>query len=96
MLGVVDGDTFRIDYDGEPTKARFIRIDAPERERPGYGEATQALRQLIDGKRVTITFSDPKGRKRDGFGRLLVSVTVDGLDVEDELLRRGVVQPWRD
>ena len=33
--------------------------------------------------------------KRDNFGRLLASVSVDGADVETELAHAGVAE-WRD
>ena len=88
---IVDGDTFWIDnYDGEETKCRFVFIDTPERGEPGFEAATEKLRALIEDREVEIRFTDPKGRKRDNFGRLLVSVTVDGQDVEQIMLESGL------
>ena len=43
VLRVVDGDTFKVHYDGEPTSVRFIGIDAPELTEAGGPEATAAL-----------------------------------------------------
>ena len=74
---IVDGDTFRIMYDGEITKLRIANIDTPERGHPDYDQATAALRDLIGGREITIAFTDPKG-KRDNWGRLLATVNVDG------------------
>ena len=52
VLRVVDGDTFKITYDGEPTSVRFHGINAPERSDPNGPAATAALRKMIGGKRV--------------------------------------------
>ena len=93
---VVDGDTFWIEgYDGVETKCRFVFIDTPERDEPGFDAATEKLRELIEGREVEIRFSDPKGRKRDNFGRLLVSVDVDGVDVEQAMLASGLARPYK-
>lgn len=93
VIRVIDGDTFTIAYDGEPTSVRILGIDTPERGQPGYTEATEALRGLIASKTVTITFDDPKGHKRDHFGRLLCQVDVDGVDVGRVMLDRGLAKP---
>ena len=73
VLRVIDGDTFVVFYDGEPTSCRVYGIDAPERGQPGYAEAREALEREILGKAVRLTFPGP--RKRDHFGRLLVRYT---------------------
>jgi len=87
VVRVVDGDTFKVMYDGEPTSVRFIGINAPERRDPGGPAATAALREMIGGKTVRIEFAGP--RKRDNFGRLLCKVYVGSLDVGAEMIRRG-------
>ena len=69
VLRVIDGDTFVVHYDGEPTSVRIYGIDTPERGEPGYQEATDKLRAEIGGQRVILSF--PAKRKRDNFGRLL-------------------------
>jgi len=92
---VIDGDTLVIVYDGERTSIRLARVNAPERNERGGAEATEALRQLVDGKTVRIAFTAPHGRKRDNFGRLLCSVYVNGVDVESELVREDVAS-WQD
>lgn len=90
---IVDGDTIRIMYDGESTKLRIANIDTPERAHPDYDKATQALRELIEGREITIDFTDPKG-KRDNWGRLLASVFVDGRDVGETMVEAGWAEPW--
>ena len=99
VVRVIDGDTFTVRYDEVETSVRPPRIDAPERGQPGAALATAALTELVGGRRVRLEFSDPRGRKRDRWGRLLCSVyiMIDGVevDVEAELLRRGVVEAYR-
>ncbi len=93
VVRVIDGDTFVVEYDGEPTSVRIHGIDAPERGEPGHDAATAALRELIAGQTVLLEF--PAEHKRDNFGRLLARVTVDGRDVGAVLLERGVAEPYK-
>ena len=93
VVRVIDGDTLVIHYDGEPTSIRLPRVNAPERNESGEPAATDALRRLVDGRTVRISFT--ADRKRDNFGRLLASVAVDGEDVETQLVRAGKAQ-WRE
>lgn len=90
---IVDGDTFKVLYDGDLTSVRILGIDTPERGQPGFQEATAATRDLIEGQAVTLTF---EGKKRDRFGRLLAYVaTGECADVGAELLRRGLADVYR-
>ncbi len=92
---VYDADTFRLlDYDGADGRVRLALIDAPELDEPRGIEARDRLRELIDGRDVTIEFSEPDGRRRGAYGRLLLSVEVDGRDVETVLVCEGLAE-WR-
>jgi len=88
VVRVIDGDTFRIMYDGEETSVRIWGIDAPERRKPGGPESTAALKKLIGGRTVRLSF--PGKRKRDNFGRLLAEVrTAAGLNIGQTMIRTG-------
>ncbi len=87
---VIDGDTFVIEYDGEPSEARLVGIDAPDLKAKGGPEAKAALEKLVLGKTVRIGFT--RRRKRDDFGRLLVKVYIDDLDVGAALVRKGLAK----
>lgn len=89
---IVDGDTLVVFYDGEATKVRLAGIDAPERGKPGAAEATEALRELTEGKIIRLVFTEE--RKRDNFGRLLAEIHVDGVNVNEELLRLELVEEY--
>lgn len=78
---VVDGDTIELS-NGE--KVRYIGMDAPEERRRGgrewvfdpepyAAEATQANRNLVQGKKVRLEFDR---ERRDSYGRLLAYVYV--------------------
>jgi micrococcal nuclease len=94
---VIDGDTLVARLaDGSEITVGLIGIDAPETRQPGVpvecgGEqATEALRQLVEGQPVNLA-SDPTQDAVDRFGRSLFYVdrSSDGLDVGEEMLRRG-------
>lgn len=76
VVRVIDGDTFRVMYDGEETSVRLADYNAPERGEPGGPAATEQLKKAIEGRVVTLTFPGP--RKRDHWGRLIAVVIVDG------------------
>ncbi|MEM1947577.1 MAG: thermonuclease family protein [Candidatus Caldarchaeum sp.] len=72
VIRVVDGDTF----DGFPSgRVRLADINTPERNQPGYMEATNALRGLIEGKTVYLDVDDVA--VMDSYNRLVAVVYVD-------------------
>ena len=83
VLRIVDGDTFKVHYDGEQTSVRFIGMDSPELTEPGGADATAAIERLVGGRVVRLDFAGE--RKRDNFVRLLFRVYVDGVDVGQAL-----------
>jgi micrococcal nuclease len=86
---VIDGDTVEL---GNGERVRYIGIDTPETVHPEkpvecYGpEATERNRELVEGKSVELLGDGPD---RDGFGRLLRFVFVDGTFVNAELVWEG-------
>lgn len=93
VLRVVDGDTFVMRYDGEPTYVRLFGVDAPESREPGGAAAMAALRRVIDGRLVRIEFSGR--RKRDNFGRLVCKAYVGKVSVGAAMVRAGHADPYR-
>lgn len=89
VLRVIDGDTFVVMYDGEPTSCRLYGIDTPERGEPGYRDARDELARLIDEGGGVVEIHFPTMRKRDNFGRLLVTATVGGVDLSTALRDHG-------
>lgn len=82
---VLDGDTFQLP-DGD--RVRLLGVNAPEKGRCGYGEATDYLRQLVTGKSVRVA-----EERRDTYGRRLGLVYAGGRLVNAEMLRSGWARP---
>lgn len=94
VTNIVDGDTIDVaDAGGGTERVRLIGIDTPETVAPGrpvacYGpEATERMRELINGKVVTLR---PKpDEDRDTYGRLLRYVFLDDTDIGAVMLEEG-------
>ena len=92
VLRVVDGDTLHVRIPGSPTpdeRVRLLRVNTPERGKPGYERATACLIALTAGKRVELEWERSGVAERDEYGRLLAYVHADGALVNEELVRQG-------
>lgn len=69
---IVDGDTF---YIATGDRIRLADVDTPESGEWGFSEASQALRDLIDNKKVYLDIDDIGWTDR--YGRLVCLVYVD-------------------
>ena len=59
-------------------------------------EATKALETMVLGKEIQLAFHGASGEIcRDGFGRLLCHVSVNGTNVGVNLRERGLVEGYR-
>ena len=91
VVDAVDGDTIKIDYNGETETLRFIGIDTPETRDPRkpvqcFGkEASNRTKELTQGKKVAVEF-DPTQGKRDKYNRLLVYVILEDGNMLNRLL----------
>jgi micrococcal nuclease len=86
-----DGDTLVVKQ-AQPERTetvRLLRVNTPEVGERGHDEATEALKALVRAGRVELEHEHPNEEKRDGFGRLLVYVIADGVNVNLELVRQG-------
>ncbi len=80
---VVDGDTFDI-ASGE--RVRMIGIDTPERGEFFYKEASNRLKELIEGKEVVLTKDISE---TDRYGRLLRHVYCNGAWINKQMIDEG-------
>ena len=86
VVAVLDGDTVMVlRSSGPPIKVRLADIDAPEREQPGGAESTKSLSELVMHKQVSLNTL-----ATDIYGRLVAHLTVDGMSVNEEQVRRGM------
>lgn len=89
---IVDGDTIHVDIGGEVYKVRYIGINAPEMDHPDRGvepfarDSTARNRELVGGKTVRL---EKDVSETDRYGRLLRYVWLDGVMVNEVLVREG-------
>lgn len=86
VVDVSDGDTITVLKDREQVKVRLVEIDAPEKGQAFGNRSKQALSELVRGKQVEI-----RERGTDRYGRTLGRVYQSGVDVNAEMVRRGMV-----
>ncbi|SDX23480.1 Endonuclease YncB, thermonuclease family [Marininema mesophilum] len=95
IQSVVDGDTVHLNKEVlGSTKVRLLSIDAPETNYQGksqgkYGEeAKKELKKLLpEGTSVTV---ETDKTEKDQYGRILAHINTDKLDVNEEMVRRGL------
>jgi endonuclease YncB( thermonuclease family) len=86
VVGVADGDTLTLlGADRASHRIRLDGIDAPERTQPFGQRARQSLAALAHGRPALADCG-----KQDRYGRAVCRVTVDGVDVGLEQVRRGL------
>ena len=68
---VYDGDTLRVQRNGEELKIRLCGIDAPEKDQPLGIEARDYLRSLIDQSNNSVRLVEVEG---DRYGRTVAEV----------------------
>jgi micrococcal nuclease len=88
---IIDGDTIEVALAGQTYRLRYIGIECPEAGQYGYEQATEANRQLVEGKTVRL---EKDVSNTDQYGRLLRYVYVGEIFVNAELVRRGFATAW--
>jgi micrococcal nuclease len=86
VVDVVDGDTIKVDLDGETYKVRYIGMDTPEKGRPFFEEASAKNAELVDGQTVLLV---KDVSETDRYDRLLRYVFVGDTFVNFELVNQG-------
>lgn len=87
VVGVIDGDTIRVDIHGEVYPLRYIGIDAPESSEPFSYESWQANNELVRDRVVTLVMDVSE---TDKYERLLRYVVAGKTFVNYELVKQGV------
>ena len=85
VVRVKDGDSLVVDSNGREVEVRLADIDTPEFNQPRGDEARDVLRSLVDGKEVRLELIGG-----DAYRRIVAHVFVGDLDVNAELVRRGL------
>jgi micrococcal nuclease len=89
---VSDGDTVWLQPEGDAValKLRVQGIDAPESCQPGGAQATAALAAKVLNQRVEV-----QARERDGYGRWLGTLRLQGQDVGAWMVQHGHAWSYR-
>jgi len=94
----VDGDTIKIEIDGEVKTVRMLAVDTPESVHPTKGveyygkEASNfTCETFTNAKKIEIEY-DADSDKEDKYGRLLVWLFVDGSLFQDMLIQGGYAE----
>jgi len=85
VVGVYDGDTITcLDENNQQQKVRLAEIDAPESGQD-YGKVSrEALAALVFGRTVDVV-----DQGRDRYGRWVAHVSMDGIDVNRQMVASG-------
>lgn len=100
VVGVSDGDTFKVKVGLHVVAVRMLGVDTPETVDPRkpvqcYGaEASAETRRLLEGSRVMLELESDR-EERDKYGRYLAYVrTENGLLVNEHLIRNGYAKEY--
>ena len=85
VIRVKDGDSLVVDSNGREVEVRLADIDTPEFNQPRGDEAKEALRSLVAGQDVRLELVGG-----DAYRRIVAHVFVGDVDVNAELVRRGL------
>ena len=85
VIAVLDGDTVLVRRASGLVKIRLAEIDAPEKAQT-FGETSrQSLSGMVLGKQVRVV-----SQAVDQYGRRVGHLSIDGLEVNAEQIRRGM------
>lgn len=91
VISVMDGDTVRILVGSKQVKVRLFGIDAPESRQAFGKQSEKELKSLVWKKEVKVIVKDT-----DQYGRIVGILYVDGLEVNLEMVRRGMAWVYRE
>lgn len=85
VIAVMDGDTVMVLRDGHKVKIRMANIDAPEKSQEFGQQSRDSLLEMVGKKQVQID-----SQAVDQYGRVVGLIKVDGRDVNQEQVKRGM------
>lgn len=83
---VIDGDTIEVRIGEVGYRVRYVGVNTPERDEVCYQEAKNANAALVQGQTVRLVKDQSN---TDRYGRLLRYIYVNGLFVNEQLVRDG-------
>ena len=86
IIGVKDGDTVEILWQGQPQGVRLAHIDCPEKKQNYGTKAKEFVSNFCFGKTVTLVIAG----KPDRYGRWLAEIFYKNQNLNKELVRNGL------
>ncbi|PAF35134.1 endonuclease [Terribacillus saccharophilus] len=97
LIRIVDGDTIKVNYNGQEETVRYLLVDTPETKAPNkcvqpFGkDASKRNEELVtNAEKLELEFD--VGSRTDKYGRLLAYVYADGVSVQQTLLIEGLAR----
>ena len=86
VVGIKDGDTFKVLYNNSEITIRLNHIDCPEKNQPYGKNAKWKASDLCFGKIVKIVSNG----KKDRYKRLIAEVYFNNININKELVKNGL------
>jgi endonuclease YncB( thermonuclease family) len=86
VVGIKDGDTFKVLYNNSEITIRLNHIDCPEKNQPYGKKAKWKASDLCFGKMVKIVSNG----KKDRYKRLIAEVYYNNININKELIKNGL------
>ncbi|MDH2917002.1 MAG: thermonuclease family protein [Gallionella sp.] len=85
VIMVMDGDTVMVLKGKQKIKVRMVHIDAPEKDQAFGKQSRESLQEMVGKKTVRID-----SQAVDQYGRVIGMISVDGVNVNQEQIKRGM------
>lgn len=86
VVGIKDGDTFKVLYNNSEITIRLNHIDCPEKNQSYGKNAKWKASDLCFGKMVKIVSNG----KKDRYKRLIAEVYCNNININKELIKNGL------
>lgn len=86
VIGVKDGDTIEVLFEGKCETIRLLDIDCPEKKQAFGTRAKQFVSNICFGKDIKVVSNG----KRDGYKRILGTVYIGDIILNEELIKEGL------
>jgi micrococcal nuclease len=90
VVSIADGDTFTMLVNNEQIRIRLHGIDCPEKGQDFGTVAKEFLSGYVFGKVVQVKQMDV-----DRYGRTIGMVFIDGININEELLKAGLAWHYK-
>ena len=92
VRSIYDGDTMRVQYNGEQLNVRLYCLDAPEMGQKPWGRES---RDYLRGLAPRGSSAQVRDKEKDKYGRLIGEVYVDGVNLNLAMVRAGQAAVYR-